>query len=159
MMDEDRFWAIVAESRQQAAKRKARRKGDFLDRQIKELTKLLRGLSPEEVVAYQERFYHVRERAYRWDVWGAAYWLDGGCSDDGFLDFRSCLVSLGREMFEQILADPDFLAEIVDRPDLPYMQSEGFQYVAMKVYEEQTGEVLRLAPPADRPWPYKPKGR
>ncbi|WP_238537811.1 hypothetical protein [Zavarzinella formosa] len=28
----------------------------------------------------------------------------------------------------------------MDRPDVPYMQAEGFQYVASKVYREKTGE-------------------
>ncbi len=78
----------------------------------------------------------------RWDLWGAAYWLHGGCSDDGFIDFRSALIGLGKKLFFQVLEDPDALADVVGRPDTPFMQAEGFQYVASKVYEEATGQDM-----------------
>ena len=35
------------------------------------------------------------ERAYTWDLWGAAYVIEDGCSDDCFRDFRAYLISLG----------------------------------------------------------------
>jgi hypothetical protein len=65
--------------------------------------------------------------------------MGGGCSDDGFIDFRSCLISLGKDRYFQALEDPDSLAEVVGREDTPYMQAEGFQYVAMNVYRDKTG--------------------
>lgn len=30
--------------------------------------------------------------AYRRDLWAAAYHANGGCSDDGFIDFRIWLI-------------------------------------------------------------------
>jgi hypothetical protein len=39
--------------------------------------------------------------------------MDAGCSDDGFIDFRSGLIALGRERFE----DPDTLCEDFDDED------------------------------------------
>ena len=32
---------------------------------------------------------------YRWDMWAAAYLIGGGCSDDGFIDFRAGLIAQG----------------------------------------------------------------
>ena len=72
-------------------------------------------------------------------------WLgSGGCGDDGFIDFRACLISLGQDRYAKALQDPDSLAEIVDLSDVPDMQSEGFQYVASKVYREKTGQDMPL---------------
>jgi len=142
MMDETRFWQIIDTSRQRAREMTRKAGEDFIDLHEKTLAEVLRGVTPGEVLAFDERFNHYHGLAYRWDLWAAAYWLHGGCSDDGFIDFRSCLISLGKELFFQVLNDPDSLAQIIDRPDAPYMQAEGFQYVPSKVYEEMTGQQM-----------------
>jgi hypothetical protein len=98
-MDEDRFWKIVEDSRQRAKKAKLGPIGDFMDAHEQTLAEALRKLSPEEIVTFEERFSSYMNMAYRWDLWGAAYWLFGGCSNDMFLDFRTCLVSLGKKRF------------------------------------------------------------
>ena len=36
--------------------------------------------------------------SYRWDLWGAAYLANGGCSDDGFDYFRGWLIGQGRKV-------------------------------------------------------------
>ena len=89
-----------------------------------------------------------------------AYWLHGGCGDDGFLDFRSTLVTLGKEFFFQVLADPDSLANLVERKDVPsYLATEGFQYIASRVYKEKTGyDAMPDMPNEDR-GPTEPEGR
>jgi len=158
MMDEARFWKIIAESRRQALARRIPKGRDVLDVQIDKLKQILRALSPEEIVAYESRFGYYLDLAYRWDLWGAAYWLYGGCGDDGFWDFRSTIISLGKRRFFRILADPDCLAQLLKRPDVPYLQAEGFQYVAMKIYAEKTGQSMP-EPELKLPWPREPKGR
>jgi len=40
-------------------------------------------------------FRRYLNKAYTWDLWGAAYLINGGCSDDGFEYFRRWLVSRG----------------------------------------------------------------
>ncbi|WP_020475066.1 DUF4240 domain-containing protein [Zavarzinella formosa] len=96
MMDETRFWNIIDTSRQQASEQKRRQGQDFIDIHEKTLADALRQLPAEEIAAFDERFHHYSGRAYHWDLWAAAYWLHGGCSDDGFTDFRACLISLGK---------------------------------------------------------------
>jgi hypothetical protein len=127
MMEEARFWNIIDSSRQRAREMKRLPRQDFLELHEQTLADALRPLPPVEIAAFHERFSYYRGLAYRWDLWAAAYWLHGGCSNDGFLDFRSCLISLGKTLFFQVLKAPDSLADIVDRPDVPYMQAEGFQ--------------------------------
>lgn len=95
-------------------------------------------LEPSEIVSYQEHFDRQMISAYRWELWAAAYIIDGGCSDDGFTDFRYGLISRGREVFEAAVANPDSLAEISDDE----FRNESFGYVANSVYESQTGECL-----------------
>jgi hypothetical protein len=157
-MTEDDFWTIIDASRERAKAVKLRPQEDFIDVHEKTLAEALRALAPERVVAFNDRFWFYHHLAYRWDLWAAAYWLHGGCSDDGFIDFRACLISLGRTLFFKVLSDPDELADIVDRPAIPYMQAEGFQYVAGKVYEELTGEEQIPLTDSDDSGPWEPTG-
>ena len=140
MMEEALFWSIVDSSRQRAREIPLSPRQDFIDLHEKTLAQALAQRTPDEIVAFRDRFWSYHRMAYRRDLWAVAYWLHGGCSDDGFTDFRSCLISLGRNLFFKILADPDSLTDIVDLPDTPYMQAEGFQYVASKVYKQVTGD-------------------
>ncbi|MDX8348023.1 DUF4240 domain-containing protein [Cognatiyoonia sp. IB215446] len=45
--------------------------------------------------------------AYRADIWGLAYLLEDGCSDDAFEDFRGWMILRGRTTFETIMTSPD----------------------------------------------------
>ena len=79
-MTEDKFWEIVAQSRagndhSQSAQRT-------------KLKQLLSSLEVPEVVAFDKIFDEKLAASYTWDLWGAAYIIDGGCSDDGFEYFR-----------------------------------------------------------------------
>src|SRR5437870_12899709 len=64
------------------------------------IAKLLRKLTAPELISYQEHFDRFFRAVYRWDLWGAAYIIGGGCSDDGFIDFRYGLIAMGREIYE-----------------------------------------------------------
>ena len=59
-----------------------------------QLRERLAALSQEEVVAYQEHFDRAFGLAYQWNLWAAAYVIEGGCSDDGFTNFRYGLISV-----------------------------------------------------------------
>jgi len=48
--------------------------------------------------------------SYRVDLWGAAYLINGGCSDDAFEYFRGWLIVQGRGTYERIVADPPILS-------------------------------------------------
>jgi hypothetical protein len=139
MMDENQFWQIIDNSRQKARERERPKSQDFIDVHEQTLAEALEQLPPAEIAAFDDRFWERHRAAYDWGLWAVAYWLGGGCSDDGFTDFRACLISLGKDPFYRALADPDSLADVVDQPDAPYMQAEGFQYVASEVYERVAG--------------------
>jgi hypothetical protein len=143
MMEEKQFWQLIDASR--AAAIQAQEQGaeeDIFNLHLESLREGLQPLTPVDLVAFALRFYELRSRAYRWDLWAAAYWSEGGCSDDGFMDFRSTLISLGKDWYYRILAEPDALVETLGRKDFPYMQSEGFPYVEREVYEQLTGKAM-----------------
>jgi hypothetical protein len=148
-MDKARFWKIIDASRKKA-------KGD-LDAQVEALREQLQELSPEELVDLQGVFDEYHRRAYSWDLWGAAYIIGGGCSDDGFIDFRAWLISRGEKAYEAALKDPETLTKVVKEEDED-CQYEGFQYVAMQVWEEKTGKGMREFPYKKVKFPTEPTG-
>jgi hypothetical protein len=140
MMPEDDFWSLVQQAHD-AAKAKGPAHGDaLLEAQMETLQSLLMALPAAQIIDYQNRFSELSQRLYRWDLWGAAYWMHGGCGNDGFTDFRATLISLGKQRFYKTLENADSLAELIGRQDSPYLQGEGFQYVASQAYCAKTGE-------------------
>src|ERR1041385_2471487 len=103
-MTVDKFWKIV--DRVNAAS-----EGD-MDEKCGLLKGELEKLSAGEVASFQSHFDDAMDRAYTWPLWAAAYIMNGGCSDDSFMDFRATLISMGQKTFEKVLADPESLADI-----------------------------------------------
>src|SRR5687768_16332917 len=101
-MDQSQFWRLI-----EAAKTEAR--GDT-DAQLAILAKKLAALPAEEIVQFDAIFHEMMALSYRWDLWGAAYVLNGGCSDDGFDYFRGWLIAQGESVFQKALEDPESLA-------------------------------------------------
>ena len=143
MMAEARFWSLIDQSRALVDRAKAPNGDAFQEQQMQLLSDLLSALPPEEIVAFDIRSTYYSVRAYRWDLWDAAYWAHGGCGDDGFTDFRDNLISLGQETYARVLSNPDDLADLINRPDVPYLLGEGFGYTAGKVYQQRTGRDIQ----------------
>ncbi|MGW4894790.1 DUF4240 domain-containing protein [Kitasatospora sp. NPDC004240] len=101
-MDMDEFWHLVETARTRAGA------DDGFDGA---LVDLLAARPKTEILEYQERFDELHDALYRWDVWAAAYLIGGGCSDDGFMDFRAGVIAQGRAWYERVAADPDQLAD------------------------------------------------
>ena len=138
-MTKEQFWKLVGQVKKTKKPEVA-------------IANLLRKLTPSELISYQEHFDTLDRQAYRWDLWGAAYIIGGGCSDDGFIDFRYGLIAKGQEIYESALANPDSLASFAIQGEI---SNELFGYVAQEVYEDMTGEdeMPRLPPPKKPPKP------
>jgi hypothetical protein len=142
-MDVDAFWSLIERSRQEAGDPDARL--EWLQRQLARQP-------AAEIVDFQVWLDRARRRADTWDMWGAAYLLcDSLCSGDGFFYFQVWLIGLGRDAFEQAVADPDNLAglpEVVrlagrpvdDRSRGEWPDWEALGGVAWAAYEQVTGE-------------------
>jgi hypothetical protein len=146
-MDETEFWELVDTTREAAG-------GDPEEHADLLVERLVR-LDPEAVLDFARHFEARYNRAYRWDLWGAAWLLLGGASDDAFDYFRCWLIGQGREVFEGALNDPDSLAELLDDFD-ERVDGDGEElgYAADEAYEQLTGTVapdLGLPPAPDEP--------
>lgn len=130
VMPADRFWEIID--------RTTKYRPDQ-DTQMEALRLELRKLSADEIEAFERAFHREQKRAYSWDLWGAAYIMCGGASDDGFEYFQRWLISRGRKTFESAVADPDSLAETTSSGFSEECDFELFAYIARDVWSEKTG--------------------
>ncbi|WP_328458470.1 DUF4240 domain-containing protein [Streptomyces sp. NBC_00386] len=133
-MDETEFWQLVDTTRETA-------EGDP-EEQADLLVERLVQLDPDSVLDFSRHFESRYNRAYRWDLWGAAWVLLDGASDDAFDFFRCWLIGQGREVFEGAMHDPDTLAELLDDFDEEIDgDGEELGYAADEAYEQLTGAV------------------
>ena len=144
-MTNDEFWQIIDSVHNDSM-------GD-MDRKCELLRGRLSSLQAADLRAFMDCFDAADTAAYSWPLWGAAYVMHGGCSDDAFMDFRATLISHGRVVYEAALDNPESLTEVDfgDQEDICY---EGFQYVMNEVAEEQLGEI----PLPVCPLPSEPSG-
>jgi hypothetical protein len=125
-MNIEEFWKIIE-------------KGKNSEEPEEIISEELKKLPANEIISYQEHFDTFFVQAYQWQLWGAAYIIGGGCSDDGFTDFRYGLISKGKDIFENALKDPESLASLGDEIEI---DNEMFGYVAQEIYEEMNGSDL-----------------
>ena len=131
-MTASEFWKIIE---------KSKRGAESSDEQAEKLEGLLAKLPPEEILAFERIFTEFRIAAYRWDLWGVAYILCGGCGDDSFDYFRAWLIGRGQEYYEDVMKDPESVAGKVTEDDYP--EAEFLLYAASKAYEKQTGRSMQ----------------
>jgi hypothetical protein len=141
-MNEAGFWEIIQRCHDAAA-------GD-MDQKCELVRRELTALPKDDATDFFHYFDQTMDRAYSWPLWGAAFVINGGCSDDTFSDFCSSLISRGRAAFEKAMADPDSLA------DEQIVESswffEGFQYAVHEGVEANLGHrPARWAPPPRTP--------
>jgi hypothetical protein len=132
--DEATFWRLVEETR--------RAGGNDTDKQAGLLDDRLRQLPKQDIIQFARIRRQLNQRAYTWNVWGAAYVIEDGCSDDCFRDFRAYLISLGRSAYEAALRNPDSLAAVVQDEETGGW--EDADDVAPDAYSSVTGEDFPL---------------
>jgi len=146
-MDDSRFWMLVDAARAHAGANEQARPPA--------LRAALADLDAAEIQGFQRVYDRMIARANHWDLWGAAYLMNGGCSDDGFRYFRDWLISEGKAIYEQALLEPDSLADL---PAQDGFELESFGYAALDAYAEHTDKELERdlsderAMPEGREW-------
>lgn len=142
-MTEDEFWNLVDDVNDKS--------GGSPEAKESLLRERLETLDARAIATFSKYLDAIMDRAYAWNVWAAAYIIHGGCSDDGFMDFRSCLIFLGRRVFDAACARPDSLAAL-DDATLEGTGHEGLVYVVGEVHEAKAGAYpARAAPPPAEP--------
>ncbi|MYW62487.1 DUF4240 domain-containing protein [Streptomyces sp. SID8379] len=142
-MDNDRFWQLIDQARRLAA--------DPADAGAvaTHATTLLADHQPAQILQAEQILWDLMAASYLAPLWAAAYQINGGCSDDGFDYFRGWLIAQGRATFEQVINDPDSLADL---PAVKQAAAKGWDLegeailpIVWNAYRAATGSE----PPAD----------
>jgi Protein of unknown function (DUF4240) len=147
-MNDTAFWQLIADTRADA--------GNATDKQSNLLEQRLRRLPAKQIAEFERIRQGLERRAYSYELWGAAYVIEDGCSDDCFRDFRGYLISLGRGPYEAALRDPDSLASVAQ--DAETGNWENADDVAPDAYEGvadediPTGDSEPSGDPSGDPW-------
>ncbi len=127
-MTTDQFWQII-EATHAATQ----------EEQLQNFKRELQRLTPHELIEFERLLVELSFAAYSWDLWVVAWLYQGGmCSDDGFMDFRTWLISRGRATYEAALKNADALVGEMCQTEYP--EFELFGYVPGKTYRTMTGE-------------------
>lgn len=146
-MNQETFWKIMLETNKES--------GGAPPVQQVLIEKRLNELSSDEIIAFDHIFRELINNAYDWKLWAAAYIVNGGCSDDCFMDFRGWLIGQGRDVYTKALSDPDSLSELDNLEE--DMDCEGYGYLTFTVYERKTGKEMPVNSKISHP--SEPKGK
>jgi hypothetical protein len=137
-MRTDDFWAVISRatadrpaSPAEVAKRAA---ADLATR------------DPEEIVAWGRHLDKVMVASGTEDLWAAAYLIHGGCTEEGFDNFRGWLVAHGREAVARSVKSPDDLAGMpavrAAAENGAVFEAEEVLSIAAEAYRQATGSEL-----------------
>lgn len=132
MLDEDLYWAIIANSLKETTNQEDQEV--FLIAELEKMTKV-------EMIGFRLRTDKLLYDSYNQELWCAAYIINQGCSDGGFEYFRCWLISKGKDVFYATKANPDSLLKEIEH-DKGEFEFEGFWYVAMNAFKNTTEKEL-----------------
>ena len=134
IMELDAFWAVIAWARKGVDGPET---SDGVEEVAERVAERLVELGPEAAVAFTLRYDQLEDESYTWALWGAAYLMKGGCSDDAFDYFRGWLVAQGRTAWERAVADPDSLADLALDPDDDFLECEDMLSVGDAAFDDE----------------------
>lgn len=132
LMEEDKFWHIIQEVRNQSRR-------NYMW-QCELLTEHLESLPEQDIIQFDRTFTVLMARSYTYRLWEPAYALNGGCSDDAFEYFRSWLIGQGKNKFYWTLKHPRLLFLVGVKEMLE--NYEGLAYCAYQAYLNKTGRDI-----------------
>lgn len=127
-MNKEQFWNIVNEVHSSTDPRNQKEV-------LTALRDRLRNLPSEEILEWKQIFSFYQDAARRNDLWAAGAAMGAHSSDDGFMDFRSWLISQGCDVYMSALKDPESLVSV--NTDGQELNFEDYAYVPCKAYAER----------------------
>ncbi|BBH24416.1 hypothetical protein Back11_57610 [Paenibacillus baekrokdamisoli] len=100
-MTNNDFWKMIEQSKEHS------------EEQVEWITNELVKKTTDEIIEFELVFRHKLEQLYTSSLWGAAFVIMGGCSDDCFDYFRGWLIAQGEEVFNKVLGHPESLAKYI----------------------------------------------
>lgn len=136
-MDVQQFWQLI---------KKTRIKNDWQgQRQAELLIQELVQLSIQDIIDFENIFNNFWGRADRGDIDDVGQFIVS-YGDSGWKDFRGWLIGQGQQTYEKVLADPDWLAEIISIENRFEIQAELLLYVGQNAYEIKMGDENAIVP-------------
>ena len=133
-MNKEQFWKIIDTVNLSFS-------GKDQELRLRQMVESLLCLPLDEIMDWHLILTEYKNAAYRNDLWAASAALGAHCPDDGFIDFRSWLISRGKEVYMNAMQNPDSLATVpLEGEDLNFEQ---FGYVAHYAYDKK---VLSIDP-------------
>jgi hypothetical protein len=140
VVDEDSFWALVTECREQAE--------DDTELTSRIMFRRLGALSPADVAAFARHWEHARSSLYSWPVADAACLMLGPVEDKHLRFIQDWIISFGRAVADRIARDADNLADLA--------RDAGRARAAW--FDEFITEAHIYTTSGSRPLPYDPEG-
>jgi len=145
-MNTNEFWALIGD---------AASVGGTPDTVADRVATTLAARDADEIIGFERHLRRVLDASFKVDLFGAAYLINGGCSDEGFDAFRGWLMMQGREAFARAVGETDSLAELpaVRRAALTgeELVSERMLAAAPEAHRRATGEELPEESATKRP--------
>jgi hypothetical protein len=144
--DDSTFWSAVEAARARA--------GGDPDAMAEVLEAGFAKADDETLRAFQRELVDASRRLYTWHHWDAAEMICGYASDDVFTDWRSWVITLGRETFARVTEDPDNLADVADLSEACEGGAEIFGAAISGIYFERHGyadEAFPILEPFESP--------
>ena len=131
-MSKEYFWELIAGAKKVC--------GTDLEASAVWMKQQLLHMTPTDVLIFHNLLYSYRDAAYKYGLWTAAgIFMERGCSDDGFFDFRMWLIAQGREVYLNALKNPDSLSDIIP---YEYCSFETLGYISSQVYSAMNGRNI-----------------
>src|SRR5690606_25467601 len=131
-MSEDEFWTLIDDARAAAGVSEVVEDADGI---VEALTELLSKRTPEEIFAFEHRLGLCFRECFLDPLWGVAYIVNGGCSDDGFDYALGWLIAQGRAHYEAALKDPQAMVDGL--PEGAEIECEDMWTVASEAWVRQ----------------------
>ena len=119
----DQFWDIISDS--------SKKSENFEGIALCLVNKLVT-LDVQEIL-WGNIFIEYWNLSFKSKLWAAAFVIEGGCSDDAFMDFRAGLIALGKKIYLNALADPDSLADL----SIECFSDEMLNYIGKDAYNKK----------------------
>ena len=133
-MDIEKFWAVIQDTYQAS--------NGNIGKQLELITEILTDLSAESIQEFDRLIWIMMARAYRANLWEAASVAACGCTDDGFHEFQGWLIAQGETIYEKVLDDPNYLADVVDKEQRYNIFNGRMTSIAQEAYERKTGQDI-----------------
>ena len=134
-MDSTIFWALIDDTRTVS--------DGSPETHAAVLSRRLERFDPAEIIEFERLWREYDVAAYSWELWAAAYLLNGGCDDRCFEHFRSYVIGLGERVYRDALRDADSLVFLATGPKHQFAHdAEALGYAAADAFEAATGEEM-----------------